>query len=275
MRRTGFTLVELLVVIGIIAMLVGIIAPFLGDARETARRAVCRKNMHSVGEAMNLYATEFKMFPALYTDPPYENASIVGSHVTDHDYARKGNSVNMYVLVRRDSISDKAFICPSTDHEVNVNANPATDDDFRSYRNLSYSMHVQRREPSSAGEWRPLRITSDSDMALVADRTPISGESTWTVLSGDGGTQSDPSADGDEGGLDEGESNSFNHDREGQNVLYRDGHVLWRTSPNAGLNGDNMWTWSDGAVASSTAARLGQAFRLTCPGTRRDSLLFP
>jgi prepilin-type N-terminal cleavage/methylation domain-containing protein/prepilin-type processing-associated H-X9-DG protein len=53
--RQGFTLVELLVVIGIIALLTGILIPCLGKARSAAKRTVCLSNLHSVALAFRMY----------------------------------------------------------------------------------------------------------------------------------------------------------------------------------------------------------------------------
>jgi prepilin-type N-terminal cleavage/methylation domain-containing protein/prepilin-type processing-associated H-X9-DG protein len=66
LREKGFTLVELLVVISIIALLLSILMPTLNKARESGRSMVCKSSLNSLGLATHLYLADNndKFFPA-------------------------------------------------------------------------------------------------------------------------------------------------------------------------------------------------------------------
>ncbi|MCS7224145.1 MAG: DUF1559 domain-containing protein [Armatimonadetes bacterium] len=62
-KQQGFTLVELLVVIGIIAILASILFPVFSRAREKARQAACLSNLRQQGMAVSLYVQDYEAYP--------------------------------------------------------------------------------------------------------------------------------------------------------------------------------------------------------------------
>jgi prepilin-type N-terminal cleavage/methylation domain-containing protein/prepilin-type processing-associated H-X9-DG protein len=75
-RRTAFTLIEMLVVIGVISLLMGILLPVVNRARAIAIRATCQANLRSIGMGLRVYLDGSRdimppacEFPWLITDP--------------------------------------------------------------------------------------------------------------------------------------------------------------------------------------------------------------
>lgn len=96
MFRKAFTLIELLIVVGIIAALVGILAPALAGARQSGQRAVCLSNLRSIGVAGLSYLNS-NGFPAYFRDAiTLEDADYSNSW---SDFLVKGNHVAVEVPV--------------------------------------------------------------------------------------------------------------------------------------------------------------------------------
>lgn len=64
--RRGVTLIEVLVVVGIIALLLAILVPAVQHAREAARRTTCRNNLRQIGLAIQSHESAHRSLPSLY-----------------------------------------------------------------------------------------------------------------------------------------------------------------------------------------------------------------
>jgi prepilin-type N-terminal cleavage/methylation domain-containing protein len=103
--RTGFTLVELLVVIAVIALLVGILLPALGHARTAGRQAVVLGRLHDLGLGNAAYMNDYAdKLPALVD---YEEKPIL----------------SLSVLAKTIGVPNAAFINPNTRDTVATGAN--------------------------------------------------------------------------------------------------------------------------------------------------------
>ncbi|HQY89077.1 MAG TPA: type II secretion system protein [Tepidisphaeraceae bacterium] len=68
-KPRGFTLVELLVVIGVVAVLIALLMPALSRARESSKRILCASNLHQMGVAISTYLTENRQRMPMIIEP--------------------------------------------------------------------------------------------------------------------------------------------------------------------------------------------------------------
>jgi prepilin-type N-terminal cleavage/methylation domain-containing protein len=131
--RGGFTLVELLVVVAIIAVLIALLLPAVQKVRESAARTQCLNNLHQMGVAMHNYHLTYSMFPSgylcqvdpnnvYYTSPGWGWAALILPFIEQDNLFHQ---INFNVSIADPShtavrtLPLKLFVCP-TDYFTGV-----------------------------------------------------------------------------------------------------------------------------------------------------------
>lgn len=247
-RFHAFTLLELMVALGILVILVGIIVPKVSRLREGERRIRCADNLRRIGLALSDYggANRGELPRVIYDQAhapraftAFTGPDAISPFTKDSAVAVNDVTASLWLLIRGGYIKEPVsavFICPSSgdtpDAMLDAHGNPTAirwRSNFRSTKHLSYSY----ASPFSDAQGYGLKSDFlEPRFVLLADRNP-----------GRLGPSQDVTApEPDAPPMFMRMANSRNHGQAGQNVLYGDIHVEFRTTAYCGVDGDNIYT---------------------------------
>ncbi len=145
MKRKAFTLVELLVVIGIIAALISILLPALNKAQRAARSVACGSNLRQLGQALTMYARENRgQLVPLGIDPDAPNGGVgrMGGRV--------GCVLNRWpgMILGKNQWGTQVMVCPEDTEAHDDVCNHAPDPKIHPRSTHSYvlNVHLQTRD---------------------------------------------------------------------------------------------------------------------------------
>src|SRR4028118_1540239 len=94
-RRRGFSAMDLIVVIAVIAILIALLLPAIQKAREAARRAQCQNNLKQLGLAMHNYHDVSMTFPPGHVSPPGDKlARYMSAHTMILPFVEQATAFN-------------------------------------------------------------------------------------------------------------------------------------------------------------------------------------
>jgi prepilin-type N-terminal cleavage/methylation domain-containing protein/prepilin-type processing-associated H-X9-DG protein len=283
-RRRGFSLTELAVVIVILGILASIFIPYFGKIRETDRRVRCEDNLRAIMGGLRQYAMlknskgkEIHVFPSVIHDRKQSGYTAYTGADSPDPFAKstrvKPNDVtaSLWLLVRYGFVGAGRFICPSSKQSPDPMLNGSAPVAASQRSNFTDGTHLSYSYASPFSTAKGYNLSEDShvgDFALLADKNPgISGkESNVTAPAWD----SPP--------FELARANSRNHGHVGQNVLYADGHVDWKTTAYCGYEDpktgrrDNIFTALNAVLPIEANGVCGREYG---PSWANDSYLVP